>query len=279
MPVLALLLPISCGNGNSGSGNDEKLPSFNDKDEVVYEKEENSYRIVSYNVGAFSKYMTNSTSLVADMMKELEADAMILNELDKNNNRHNTDQLADFAALMDWNCYYAPAMEWNGGEYGNGAAYRKDLKVISKFVIPLPKTTGSEDRSCVVIEFEDFVLAGTHLEVKTETDRVKGVQTITGELSAKYGEGTKPVFVCGDMNAEPSSETIAEFKKNWTQLSASKNTYPSSGGSKCIDYIFALKDVGSYTVSAKDVCTSFKSGNVKEASDHLPVYVDITIAK
>lgn len=278
LPVFALALSCSCDR--SAAADDERLPSITGEDndkEVIYEKDESSYRIVSYNVGAFSKYMTNSTSVVAAMMKEIEADAMVLNELDRNNGRHDTDQLADFAKEMDWDCYYAKAMDYRNGEYGNGAAWSKDLDVVSKSVIALPKQTGSEDRCCVVIEFSDFVLAGTHLDVGTEDDRVRGVQTITRELMEKYGEGDKPVFVCGDMNAEPSSETVKEFKKNWTQLTPAKSTHSSQNPTKCIDYVFALKDVGSYEVTASDVLTSFKSGSVKQASDHLPVYVDVTI--
>ncbi len=276
---LFLLSLTSCTSNSGNSGDEQKQLSSKAEKRAVYERDESSYRIVSYNVGTFSKYMTNSTSMVADMMKEIEADAMILNELDKNNNRHNTDQLADFASYMDWNFYYAPAMKWNGGEYGNGAAYSKELKVLDKYVIALPKVTGSEDRSCVVIEFEDFVLAGTHLEVASETDRVKGVQTITERLTEKYGGGTKPVFICGDMNAEPSSETILEFEKDCKQLTPTKGTFPSSGGKNCIDFIFALNNTGAYAVTAADVLTSFKSGDVTKTSDHLPIYIDVTITK
>ncbi len=279
LPVLALALSCSCERGGAETG-DQQLPSITgDGEDVVYEKDESSYRIVSYNVGAFSKYMTNSSPTVAAMMKEIEADAMILNELDRNNGRHNTDQLADFAKEMDWDCYYAKAMDYRGGEYGNGAAWSRDLDVVSKSVIALPKQTGSEDRSCVVVEFSDFVMAGTHLDVGTEDDRVRGVQTITEELMEKYGDGSKPVFVCGDMNAEPSSETIKEFKKNWVQLTPTKNTHSSQKPVKCIDYIFALKNVGSYAVTSSDVPTSFKSGSVKQTSDHLPIYIDVTIKK
>lgn len=236
-----------------------------------------TYTIVSYNVGVFGKYQENSSPVIASMMKEIGADIVMMNELDRFNNRHNTDQLSDFAALMDWDCFYAPAMEWNGGLYGNGAAYSRDLKVVDRFIIPIPKETGSEDRSCGVIEFEDFVVAGTHLDVKAEEDRVRGVRIITENLKARYGNGEKPVFVCGDMNALPDSRAIEEFRKDWDQLTPSSFTHPSDVPEKCIDYIFALKGVGRYKVDYAEAGLHFETGDVKEASDHLPVCVRISI--
>ena len=77
LPALMLAMSCSCErNGNDDSG---PKPPIN-----AYDKAENvSVRIVSYNVGAFGKYVENSTAMVASMMKEIKADAMILNELDR----------------------------------------------------------------------------------------------------------------------------------------------------------------------------------------------------
>lgn len=236
-----------------------------------------TYTIVSYNVGVFGKYQENSSPVIASMMKEAGADIVMMNELDRFNSRHDTDQLADFAALMGWDYFYVPAMEWNGGLYGNGAAYRKDLKPVDRFIISIPKDTGSEDRSCGVIEFEDLVVAGTHLDVKAEEDRVRGVRIITENLKSRYGNGEKPVFVCGDMNSLPDSRTIAEFRKDWDQLTPSRFTHPSDSPDKCIDYIFALKGVGRYKVDYAEAGLHFETGDVEVASDHLPVCVRISI--
>ncbi|MCF0175238.1 MAG: endonuclease/exonuclease/phosphatase family protein [Bacteroidales bacterium] len=241
------------------------------------EKNPNSFRLVSYNVGAFGKYANSSEKLIADMMAEFKTDAMILNEVDYYNNRHNTDQVANLAAFLGWDYMYAKAMDWNGGQYGNAAAWSKDLKLVDKFVIALPKHTGSEDRSCAVVEFEDFVLAGTHLEVSSEEDRLAGVEIITNELKARYGKGNKPVFLCGDMNSEPSSAVIKAYLENWKQLTPNQNTIPSTGPNKCIDFFFGLKDVGSYEVLSAGVPSGINRRDLRDASDHLPVFVDVVI--
>lgn len=269
-------LVLSCGSASPET--DGPLgPIGGNPDETIYKKADGALRLVAYNVGSFSKYTTDSSPMVAAMMKELEADVMVMNELDRNNDRHDYDQLAEFAEQMDWNCYFAKAMDYRNGEYGNGAAYRKDLKAVNRFVIALPKVTGSEDRSCVVVEFEDFVYAGTHLEVKTVADRITGVQTITSELKEKYYGKDKPVFLGGDMNSFPDSEVIAELKKDWKMLTPASPTFPSSAPVNCADYIFALNDTGTYKVTASGVCSKFSSGSVKVTSDHLPVYADVEL--
>ena len=272
-----MALVLSCSDSTGAEDDGPLGPIGGQDDETYYEKEEGAVRLVSYNVGAFSKSMENSSPVVASMMKEIEADAVVMNELDRNNDRHNYDQLAEFAESMGWSCFFGKAMDYRNGEYGNGMAYGKDLAVVDKFVISLPQQTGSEDRSCVVVEFVDFVFAGTHLEVKTVQDRIAGVKKITSELKERYGGKDKPVFLGGDMNSFPDSEVVAELLKDWKMLTPKQPTYPASAPKNCADYIFAMNAGGPYRVTSAGVCDRFSSGNVKVTSDHLPVYADIVI--
>ena len=64
-----------------------------------------------------------------------------------------------------------------------------------------------------------------------------------------YGPGktNKPVILLGDMNCIPEEVTIANFKENWDWVSAKENTYPCPNATKCIDFIFVLKNGVSYT--------------------------------
>ena len=50
-------------------------------------KGEDVTRLVTYNVGIFNKYIKDDYQLIADMMKEIDADAICMNELDNNTNR------------------------------------------------------------------------------------------------------------------------------------------------------------------------------------------------
>ena len=44
-------------------------------------KGEDVTRLVTYNVGIFNKYIKDDYQLIADMMKEIDADAICMNEL------------------------------------------------------------------------------------------------------------------------------------------------------------------------------------------------------
>ena len=68
------------------------------------------------------------------------------------------------------------------------------------------------------------------------------------------------------------------MKQEWTILSPLDFTYPASAPTKCIDYIMVYRNASSRVeLQSAEVPTAFKSGDVKIASDHLPVYVEVTI--
>ena len=241
-------------------------------------KKEGVTRLVTYNVGVFNKYIEDDYQLIADMMLEIEADAVCMNELDSCTTRtKSVYQLERVSRLLgNWDFAFGAAMPYRGGKYGEGIAMRE--KAVKKFSIALPKGDGAEPRVCVVMETPDYVLATTHLDHVSVAAQIPQVQLITEVLKKQYGESGKPVFIGGDMNAKPDSETIAEFKKDWTILSTTGfGTFPSDSPRSCIDYIMQLKNGVSCEVVGTQVLRSFKSGDVAKASDHLPVMVDVKI--
>lgn len=244
----------------------------------MYGKEKGSIRLVSYNVGVFSKFLDNSTETVAKLMDELGADAIAVNELDHYNARHDTDQLKALAEkLGDWEYMFGKAIDYKGGEYGEGAAIRGCFVVTDKYAVPLSQGDGAEARVLVVIETRDFVFASTHLDHVSEKARVNQMKQITTVMKEKYGDTEKPVFLCGDLNSMPDSEPVNVLKKDWTILSASDPTFPSDVPQFCIDYVAVLNNGAEYEVTATAVCSRFLSGDVAKASDHLPVFVDVKL--
>ena len=241
-----------------------------------YPKPKGSLRIVQYNVGAFSKEIDNSIPMIAAMMQELHADALSLNELDSCNLRHANNQLADIAGAMGgWNFRFGSAMPYREGAYGVGVAVPDEI--LDQFTIALPKDSGSEPRACSVVETPRYVLASTHLDHRSKEANLIQAKTITDTLKARYGDSEKPVFLAGDMNVQPDSETIAEFTKEWTILSVPKNSYSAKKPHICIDFILKLNNKAEIEVVGSDVPVLFKEGDVAIASDHLPVYVDVKI--
>ena len=241
-----------------------------------YSKSRRSVRFVSYNVGVFSKYTGDSTPEVAKMMHEIRADVVAVNEQDSCNRRHHVYQTERFAEeLGDWNFAYASAMKFAGGSYGGGLVCKNPI--LKKFSIALPKGDGHVPRVCVVVETHKFVVASVHLDHSKEAVRVQQAQYLTQELVRLYGRSRKPVVLCGDLNASPDSQTLDFLKGEWVLVSETAPTYPSGKAKECIDYILVLKNRSRYQVHKYAVCTEFESADVRDASDHLPVFVDIVI--
>ena len=164
-------------------------------------KGEGVTRLVTYNVGIFNKYIKDDYQLIADMMKEIDADAICMNELDNNTNRtRHVYQLKHFASLMgSWDFEYGAAMPYDGGEYGEGVTTRK--KAVNKFSVALPKGVGAEPRVLVVMEMEDYVICTSHLDHVSSEAQLGQVELITKTMKERYGDSGKPVFLGGDMNA------------------------------------------------------------------------------
>ena len=117
-----------------------------------------------------------------------------------------------------------------------------------------------------MVEFEDFILFGTHLNNRYAGDSHGSVMII--DYEAKDAE--KPVILAGDINDTTGSRTLELLAENWIQLSGTDYTFRSDKPSRCIDYIFGLEIEGVHYEVLHQVVV-----NEPVASDHLPVFVDI----
>ena len=135
------------------------------------------------------------------------------------------------------------------------------------------------ERFLVVAEFDNVVVAATHLEqAGTETisahdARMASIPEIRESL-AQYAESGKPIFLCGDWNAGPGSDEIALMKEFMTIISPTNGVRTYHGrnatGGSIIDYIAVD------TAHADDIYTA--SAYVIDdiaASDHNPVFAEI----
>lgn len=261
------------------------------------EDSDGAVRIATYNVGIFDKYRESGYRTSARLMKELDPDVLVLNELDSCTFRTGmVFQMKRFTRRMGshWRGLFAPALKpFQTGAYGIAEVWNGSRQASKGgFTMVLPKGEGAESRALVVVEYEDFVVAGTHLEHTKESARSGQIKVITDTLKSLYGSSGKPVFLCGDMNAGPNSSTLKLLRQDWTVLTPAKTTFPDkewlegmmvepdsadeTPGS-CIDYILILNNGAEYEVVAADVCVRFESGSAFTASDHLPVYVDVRL--
>lgn len=242
---------------------------------------ETTVSLMTYNVGTFTKFEENSLRMIADMVKETGADVVSMNELDSCTVRTGgVFQLERFASEMgEWQYRFGPAMPYDGGAYGDGLATGRDAEVLDSWSAVLPQGDGAEPRALVVMEFDSYVVASTHLDHVSPEAQLGQVRAITEMLEARYSGGRKPVFLCGDMNAVPGSDTMKEFELHWDVISPEENTFPSDAPDCCIDYILAMKGTGKFEVVRSAVLRDFASGDTAAASDHLPVYAEVKVAR
>ena len=260
---------------------DDEKDNKDDKEQTVsaYPKPDGYFRIVTYNVGSLGKVITSvseNASMVAAMMKEIEADVVGLNELDSVNTRHNVNEVALLAdAMGGWQWHFGRAMAYKNGAYGNGVIVPSGTKIVDKYTVALPKGSGSEPRSIAVVETDKYVIGAAHLDHMSEEASIEQARTVNRWVEEHYRNCSKPVFFCGDMNSYPTSEAIKTLETEWERLSSTANTAPAIAPTSCIDYIFHYRKSASVTSKGGGPMTRFSDGDVTKASDHLPVYVDV----
>lgn len=269
------LMLSSCGR-NEANGNGTETPEPETK--AYYPKSSGSFRIMSYNVGNFSKYLQFSENLdmVAKMIKEAEADLVALNEIDSVTQRRNVNEMALLAdALGGWQWHFGRAMPYQGGAYGEGCVVPGNVRILKKYTVALPLDEGAEPRAIAVIETDKYVIGASHLDHISPIAQMAQAKVVNDWVQENYFKSDKPVFYCGDMNATPESEVIATLRKSWNLLSVTENTFSSRNPRTCIDYIFHYKRSAPVKKIAAGTMWKFHNGDVTKASDHLPIYVDV----
>ncbi|MDR2810893.1 MAG: endonuclease/exonuclease/phosphatase family protein, partial [Tannerellaceae bacterium] len=228
-------------------------------------KEENTIRIMSYNVHNFvGMDGQRDYRRIADVISDVAPDVVAIQEADsatvRSEGAYTLKEVADRCLMFP---VYAPAIDFQGGKYGVGILTKE--KPLNVKYIPLPGR--EEARVLLIVEFERYILACTHFSL-TADDRLASVNIVR---EAAKGV-TKPFFLAGDLNATPESTSQVALQKTFDMLNDPKqNTYPVENPSECIDYIYAYKNGQVYSALKRQV--------VREtvASDHLPLYVDVRL--
>lgn len=239
-------------------------------------KADKSFRIMSYNIAQCAHTLLKSSpKFTANITKELKADVAVMNEV------MSSDSKKIASTNLDWQYFYQDGKTG----MGNMITYNpKTLKLIgSPTSLKLNKLESStvkynEDRVCLFMEFEDFILLGSHLQTDAFVTHTK---LITDKVKAEYAKTGKPIFFCGDMNTRPFSVELKNFSSEWRVLSrtdqATLYNPDQPDNLICIDYIFLWKGGPDVNVTKTEVCKSVTCGTITDASDHFPIYVDVTV--
>lgn len=225
---------------------------------------QNTLKLMSYNIKN-ANGMDNVCNFqrIANVINNTSPDVVAIQEVDSMTNRSGQKYvLGEIAERTQMHGYFAPAIDYDGGKYGIGLLTKQvPLRLQS---LPLPGR--EEARTLILAEFADYIYCCTHMSL-TEEDRMKSLELVKAFTSSS----TKPLFLAGDMNAEPESGFIKELQKDFQILSNPKqHTFPAPDPKETIDYIAMLKQnaKGFAVISAKVI-------NEPMASDHRPILVEL----
>ena len=230
------------------------------------QQRENSLRIMSYNIRNLRGMDdVRDVGRVAKVINEAKPDVVAVQEVDSVTGRsEQTDVLGLLATETQMHPTYAAAIDYDGGKYGVGILSRE--KPLGHHSLPLPGR--EEQRVLLVVEFDRYLFACTHLSL-TEEDRLRSLPLLNQEAA----KANKPLFIAGDWNATPNSSFIGELRQSFTLLSdPGQLTFPADPPNRTLDYV-AIYGTGTLPVNVK------RTQVVDEpmASDHRPVVVELTL--
>ena len=232
------------------------------------QSEEMSLRIMTYNI-RHGAGMDDVIDLdrQAEVIKNALPDVVGLQEVDSCVKRSGyKPQAALLGSKTGMHATFGGAIPLTGGKYG--VAILSKEAPLSYRNIPLP---GTEKRTLLVCEFEEYVFACTHLDLDEEF-RLSSLDIILEE-AARW---EKPFFICGDWNDTPTSTLITKMKRagfrmlNYVSNSSTYYTFPAGTPNRIIDYIASFGKVYNSIKKRKVI-------NEPVASDHRPVVVELTL--
>lgn len=144
-------------------------------------------------------------------------------------------------------------------------------------------------RICTYTLFKDresklvFWVFNTHLDHLGEKARIEGVKLILAKIK-EFNQKKYPVILMGDFNLEPDNEVIVKLKKRMNDsrgISLEAPFGPEGTFNRFnyfeeknnrIDYIFVSK-----SIKVQKYAVLNNSNNLKFASDHFPVFVELLL--
>lgn len=208
-----------------------------------------------------------------------QQDAISMNEVDWKSRRvGGADTPADIRRLTGRHVEFVKAKPYGGGYYGNAVVSKEKPLSVERIDLPHGDGRWRAKRALILCEFEKFWFGTAHFDLRGNiANQLKSVEIIRGVVKAK--SKSKPVFLAGDWNNEPDSETLAKMREFMAILSDEKaRTYTEFKDNPpddevCIDYIAV--DLA-HAAKAKVRKRRVKQGDF--TSDHNPVFVSVEMA-
>ncbi len=231
-------------------------------------------KIMSFNTQHCKNYITQEIDfkVMADAILKCDADIVGLNEmrslgLDPKEYGKQVEELSRLTGIK--NCFFAKAIEFSKGPYGN--AMLSKLKIESAESVPIPDPDpkgydGYYETRCVLKArlSGGITVLVTHFGLNPDEHK-NAVDTVMSLLPDKKG------ILMGDFNVLPDNEVLAPIRARMKDTAdifeTEKFSFPSDNPNRKIDYIFVTPDI---EVVSADI-------PVIVASDHRPHTAEINI--
>ncbi|MFN2567365.1 MAG: endonuclease/exonuclease/phosphatase family protein [Gemmatimonadaceae bacterium] len=236
-------------------------------------------RVLVYNVHAGKDAAgRDNLSRVADLVREVRADVVLLQEVDRYTRRSGqVDQPDTLARRTGFAVAFGKTLDYDGGEYGIATLSRWPIthQTLTRLPVEPPqrRSGGSYEprgaqRVTVRVPGADLTLVNTHLDASRDDHyRRQEIRTVL----AIARDAAPLVLVGGDLNSTPDSEVQAEVRTGglrdaWLECGHGDGfTYPADAPTKRIDYLYLT---GSATCASAIVLET-------AASDHRPLLVTV----
>ncbi|WP_207436043.1 endonuclease/exonuclease/phosphatase family protein [Sabulibacter ruber] len=240
--------------------------------EVTPVKESVTLKVMTYNIWGARPEGIPDLQKIADVINRVKPDLVALQEVDVYTRRNgvNVHVARELAKLCGMGYFFARAMDYGGGEYGDAVLSRIPIKDAKAYTLSVVPEVGGEQRSVaritVEVGGEELYFVSTHFDhLSNEANRIRQAE----EFSSLVRSFDKPVIVGADFNALPDSEPVRILR---TQLVlgcrnniCGQPTFPTSNPNRVIDYIM-------YTGLEKLSVSNYEVPQwAYQASDHFPV--------
>lgn len=235
-----------------------------------------SLRVMSYNIhhaNPPSRPDFIDIDAIVKVIAQQDADLVALQEVDFDTERSGQgNQAALIAEKLGMHFYFAKAIDYDGGQYGNAILSKYPIEEGTAYPLPNAPEADTEGRVLATGKIQlpngsELIFGSTHLDYLTDSpSRIRQINRIL-EISEKMEE---PVIVAGDFNAAPGSQTIDLLKSGFSlTCRACPPTIPVKQPTRAIDFIaYKHPDDKFKTMSHKVIDETY-------ASDHLPVFAVI----
>ena len=226
-------------------------------------------RVASYNVhGCRGSDGRRDVARIIEVLREIDADVIGLQEVESRHGRSEVDQAERFAAALGMTCVEGPLLHHaQRGWFGNALLTRLELRAVQRVLF---ESYGGEARGAIVCD----LVAGdgtcwrvmtTHLDLRSRHRR-RQFATLLDQL---VPSPRQPTVLMGDFNEWWSRSRGLAALKDHAELPPAPPTFPA--------WLPALK-LDRIALSGCRLCGELRrhlTPLTRRASDHLPIFADL----